>query len=217
MEGLRIVFDLDGTLIDSAPDITEAVNLALGELALEPLSLKEVTSFIGNGLPVLAEHVRKARDVAEEQGAFVQRVRVHYDKISGTSGRMYPGAREALSALRAQGWRIGLCTNKPYDATLAVLAHHGLEEVFDAVLGGDSLAERKPDPAPLFAVLEGMGTGPAVYVGDSEVDAETARRAGLPFALFALGYRKASVEELDPAEVFEDYATLPEIARRLAS
>jgi phosphoglycolate phosphatase len=216
MEGMRVVFDLDGTLIDSAPDIQQAVNMALAELGLAPLDLKAVTGFIGNGLPVLAGLVRQARNVTEAPAPFEARVRVHYDRISATSGRMFPGAKEMLKRLKTAGGKLGLCTNKPYDAVLAVLAHQGLEGLFGAIQGGDSLPERKPDPAPLLAVLDALGPGPAVYVGDSEVDAETAARAGVAFVLFTEGYRKQPVEALPHDGQFADFAELPELAQRLA-
>lgn len=199
-----------------APDIQQAVNLALSEIGAPPLGLPEVTGFIGNGLPVLVDHVRAARAVAEAPAAFEARVRTHYDRISATSGKMFEGAREALEAMAAQGWRLGLCTNKPYDATLMVLERHRLAGLFGAVLGGDSLPERKPDPTPLHRVLEALGAGPAAYVGDSEVDAETAERAAVAFAIYARGYRKAPLDALPHDAAFDDFATLPALVARIA-
>lgn len=213
---MRAVFDLDGTLIDSAPDIREAVNLALAELSLEPLDLSRVISFIGDGLPTLCDRVRAARQVEEAPAPFLARVRVHYDRIAATSGRMYPGAQDALEALRAAGWTLGLCTNKPYDATLAVLKHHRLDGLFASVMGGDSMEQRKPDPAPLRAVLEALGAGPAVYVGDSEVDAETAARAGVAFVLHTEGYRRTPEAELPHDAGFADFGLLPALLGRIA-
>lgn len=213
---MKAVFDLDGTLIDSAPDIQAAVNLALGELGLPPLDLPTVTGFIGNGLPVLVGHVRAASGVAEPQPEFVARITVHYDRISATSGAMFPGAAEALAALRAHGWKLGLCTNKPFAAVQAVLSFHDLTGVFDAVLGGDSLPQRKPDPAPLLAVFDRLGAGPAAYVGDSEVDAETATRARAPFAIYTRGYRKTPLADLPHDAAFDHFADLPAILARIA-
>lgn len=213
---MRAVFDLDGTLIDSAPDIRDAVNLALAELRLEPLGLAEITGFIGRGLPVLCDKVRAARDVSEPPALFEPRVRKHYDRISASSGTMFPGAKETLQRLEAGGARLGLCTNKPYAAVLAVLAHHRIEGIFASVVGADSLPERKPAPTPLLTVLAALGDGPAVYVGDSEVDAETAERAGVPFVLYTEGYRKTPVDALPHDGQFADFAELPALLERLA-
>ena len=116
---------------------------------------------------------------------------------------------EALDALRAAGHLLGICTNKPVVPARNVLDHLGMTDRFGVVLGGDSLAVKKPDPAPLHAALEALGDGPALYVGDSEVDAETAAAAGLPFLLFTEGYRKRPAEELPQAGRFRAFADLP--------
>ena len=125
------------------------------------------------------------------------------------------GVAEAVGALRADGWRLGLCTNKPISPTRAVLTHFGMTDWFDVVIGGDSLAVRKPDPAPLLAGMVRMGASRVVYVGDSEVDAETARAARQPFALFTEGYRKTDVDQMPHDRAFGDYAALPAIAAAL--
>lgn len=217
MSGARIVFDLDGTLIDSAPQIQQAVNLALAELGLAPLDLPRVTSFIGNGLPVLAERAHAAAEVAEAVPTFEARILTHYNRISAEAGQLFPGVRETLVRLRAGGARLGLCTNKPGSATQAVLKLMRLDTTFDAIVGGDSLPQRKPDPAPLFHVLNQLGTGPAVYVGDSEVDAETAQRARVPFALYTEGYRKTRVDKIPHDAAFSDFFGLSEVIQRLIS
>lgn len=212
---VRIAFDLDGTLIASAPDIQAAANLALAELGLAPVTLQQIESFVGNGLPVLAGLVREARGVREAPDAFLLRISKHYNRLSAESDNLMPGVRAALEALAAAGWRLGLCTNKPIAATRLVLEHLRLDGLFGAVLGGDSLPQRKPDPEPLRQVLAALGTGPALFVGDGEVDAETATRAGVAFALYTKGYRKTPAEAL-ARDRFDDYADLPALARRLA-
>src|SRR6056297_2519181 len=117
---------------------------------------------------------------------------------------------EVLARL-SQDHRLGLCTNKPYRPCLSVLRHLGMEGFFTEILGGDSLPVKKPDPAPLLATYAAMGPGPRVFVGDSEVDAETAARAGVPFVLFTLGYRKSPVADLPHAAAFDDFDALPGI------
>jgi phosphoglycolate phosphatase len=123
----------------------------------------------------------------------------------------------ALTALAAAGHRMAICTNKPYGPTLAVLRHLGLFGHFAAVIGGDSLPQRKPDPAPLHETVRLLGGGPVLFVGDSEVDAETAINAGIPFLLYTEGYRKAPVADLPHAAAFDDFAALSALVAGLSA
>lgn len=106
---------------------------------------------------------------------------------------------------------LGLCTNKPEAAIGAVLEEFGLAHRFGAVVGGDTLATGKPDPAPLYETMARLGAATCLYVGDSEVDAETAARAGCPFILYLQGYRSAEPQTLSPVAIFDDYERLPKI------
>ncbi|HPD91490.1 MAG: phosphoglycolate phosphatase [Rhodobacter sp.] len=215
---MRAVFDLDGTLIDSAPDIHAAGCAALASEGLPPVTAEQSRSFIGNGARVYVERLERAAAGGNEAPR-TERLRQHFAReyeVAHALTRIYPGVEQALHLLKSQGWRLGLCTNKPIAPTLSVLAHFGWGALFETVLGGDSLPVNKPDPAPLRATLAGLGEGPAVYVGDSEVDAATAQAAGVPFALFTSGYRKTPVAEIAHQRAFEDWADLPAIARALA-
>jgi len=205
----RVVFDLDGTLIDSAPDIRQIANEVLAAEDRPPVSLAETKGFIGSGAPKFVERMRAARDLPDAaQDRMLERFVTLYDDAVGLT-RPYPGAVAALEALAAAGHRLGLCTNKPLAATQAVLDHLDLARHFEIVLGGNSLPQRKPDPAPLHAAFAALGTGHRIYVGDSEVDAETARRAGVAFLLFTEGYRKSPAEALPHQAAFDDFARLP--------
>ncbi len=211
----RIVFDLDGTLIDSAPDIQAIANRLLEAEGTAPLSLDETRSFIGNGAARFVERMCAARGIpAERQPELLAAFLAAYDHAVDLT-RPYPGVPEALAALGAEGHRLAVCTNKPERPARAVLGHLGLLEHFDAVIGGDSTPATKPDPAPLEAAYAALGEGPRLYVGDSEVDAETAERAGVPFVLFTEGYRKTPVERLAHAARFADFTRLPAILRAL--
>lgn len=207
----RLVFDLDGTLIDSAPDICTAANSLLADRGLAPVTLSETIGFIGNGAGVLIEKLRAARGLADsEQAIMLDKFKARYTQDHHLT-RVYPGVIEALTQLRTQGHRLGLCTNKPHAPALAVLAHLDLAKFFETVWAGDSLPQRKPDPAPLRAAFQALGQGQCLYIGDSEVDAETARRAEVPFLLFTEGYRKQPVQELPHAAIFSAFSTLPDL------
>lgn len=207
-----IVFDLDGTLIDSAPDIRAAANRMLEGEGQPPLDLATIISFIGNGLPKLVERVIGARglDMADHDrltGVTLD----HYSRAASDLTVAYPGMAAALDRLRGVGHVLGICTNKPEAPARDILRDMDLARYFDAVIGGDSLAVKKPDPAPLRRTFEMLGKGPGLYVGDSEVDAETARNAGVPFLLFTEGYRKSPIAALPHRARFSDFADLPDL------
>lgn len=214
---LAIVFDLDGTLIDSAPDIHAAANKVFLAKGLQPFPFGVVRDFIGNGVGVLVSRLLRSQGLDSEGPLHADLVesfvKLYEEAFDLTS--LYPGVIEALEALSAQGHRMGICTNKPTVPARAALRHFGLDRYMQAVIGGDSLAQRKPDPAPLRAALAALGPGPAIFVGDSEVDAETAKAAGVALALFTEGYRKARPEAMDAKLIFGDYATLPRLVAHL--
>ncbi|WP_138466837.1 phosphoglycolate phosphatase [Poseidonocella sp. HB161398] len=212
-----IVFDLDGTLIDSAPDIHAAAAKMQAEAGLAPLGLARIRSFIGNGVPVLVERIMAAQDLPSDpelHDALTARFLAHYDAAPAALTRPYPHVPAMLAELAAAGHPLGLCTNKPVGPSRAILAALGLGEVFAAVTGGDSLPLRKPDPMPLCATFAALG-GKGIYVGDSEVDAATAGAAQVPFLLFTEGYRKTPVDELRHDAAFADFSALPGLVRAL--
>ncbi|MDO9524995.1 MAG: phosphoglycolate phosphatase [Gemmobacter sp.] len=212
----NVIFDLDGTLIDSAPDIHASANQMLADEGLPPLDLATVISFIGNGLPKLVERVMQARDIPLLHHKRLTAVMMdHYNAQNGTLTVLYPGVLQSIRDLAGQGHAIGLCTNKPLVPARDCLAQFGLQDLFSVVIGGDSLPVNKPDPAPLITAHEAMPSGPAVFVGDSEVDAATAAAARMPFALFTEGYRKSPVADLPHDATFSVFADLPGIVARL--
>jgi phosphoglycolate phosphatase len=212
-----IVFDLDGTLIHSALDIHAAAAAMLLAEGREPLPLDTVISFIGDGMPVLVERVMGATGLsAADHARLLGDFRTRYEAEPTRLTQLYPGVREALEAFRADGIALGICTNKPEGITREILGLFGLTDVFPAVIGGDSLSVRKPDPTGLLECFRRLGADGGLYVGDSEVDAETAERAGLPFALFTQGYRRGPAEAMRASFAFDDFARLPALARSLA-
>lgn len=213
MNTARIVFDLDGTLIDSAPDIHQAANKVLAAEGYAEITLAESRGFVGHGAGIFIERMRQGvgiPDSAHERllAAFIE---LYEDAVHLTLP--YPGAVAALQTLFDGGANLGICTNKPLRPAQAVLSHLSLDGYFATVMGGDSLAVRKPDPLLLTTTLDALGSGPAIYVGDSEVDAETADRAGVPFLLFSEGYRKAPIESLPHRASFARFDELPGLIR----
>ena len=206
-----IIFDLDGTLIHSVPDMHAAVNALLVEESAQPLDEATVQSFVGNGLPKLVERVIGAAglDMARHQ-ELSDRTLAFYNRENGARTHPYPGVSELLDGLSARGAALGICTNKPEAPAHHILEHLGLARRFPVIVGGDSLEKRKPDPEPLLHTMRALGSDAAqtLYVGDSEVDAETAERAGLPFALYTRGYRKSPSEDFETILAFDHFDEL---------
>ncbi|HEY0212699.1 MAG TPA: phosphoglycolate phosphatase [Paenirhodobacter sp.] len=213
-----LIFDLDGTLLDSAPDIHAVSNAVLQEYGFAPLEFQQVRSFIGHGVPHLLGCLLTASG-ADPNGGLVDRMIPTFNRIyeqAVTLTLPYPGVQQVLRTLKAEGHPMAICTNKPIGPTHATLNHFDLAPLFDTIIGGDSLPTRKPDPAPLLRAHTDLGGGPALYIGDSEVDAETAQRAHLPFILFTEGYLKTPVADVPHDATFSQFANLPEIVANWA-
>lgn len=207
-----VLFDLDGTLVDSAPDIHAGVNAVLGEEGVPDLPFATVRGFIGGGVPVLMDRVIAATGLpALRHADLCARFIARYEHDPGELTRPYDGAEAALDALAHLP--LGLCTNKPEGPTRSLLSALGWADRFRVIVGGDTLAVRKPDPAPLVEAIARIGGGPVLFVGDSEVDAATAHAAGVPFLLFTGGYRSTPVAELPHRAAFDDWAGLPALVR----
>jgi phosphoglycolate phosphatase len=210
-----VVFDLDGTLIDSLPGIAHAANTLLTEEGRPALPQAQIAGFVGLGEVVFVERLVDAGGLDPARfDSLMRRFIVHY-KAAAQITALFPGAREALARMRAEGWSIGLCTNKPTEPLRAVLDHLDLAGAFDAIVAGDTLDRRKPDPAPLHHAFAGLGAQTGVYVGDSPVDADTARAANTPFVLFTEGIRTVPLKDIPHDRAFDDFAQLPEICRAL--
>ena len=213
-----VIFDLDGTLIDASRDIHSCAVRMLAAEGLPPLPLDQVTGFVGNGLGVLVSRCIAASgldDTPERHDRMFAEFHRHYvTAVEQTT--VYPNAREALDRLRSEGYRLALCTNKPEAPTRAVLDHLELTHYFDAFAYGDGPYPRKPDPAPVRHVIDGLHARRFLFVGDSEVDAETARNAKLPMALYTGGFRHSDIADMYHDAAFDDHADLPAIAARLA-
>jgi len=214
-----VVWDLDGTLVDSAADIATSLNRLLGENELEALDEARIRNMIGEGVAVLirrgfAEHgvTPDARRLAQ----LVERFLVVYADVATDSTRLFPGAREALKTLSDAGLRQAICTNKPESITRQVLAGLGIAGYFDVVIGGDTLPRNKPDPLPLQTALERLQATPerSLLVGDSAIDVLTARAAGVGVAFVTFGYGPGPSHPHEADYLIDDFADLPAVVAR---
>jgi len=204
-----IVFDLDGTLVDSAPDLHAACVKMLADEGKPAPSIATVIGYIGNGVPRLVELAMADNGIATDQHArLITSFMGYYDADPVTLTKLYPNLLALLETLKANGHKMAVCTNKPEAPARVILKAFNIEGFFDVVVGGDTLAVKKPNPEPLFECLKLLGVDSCLYVGDSEVDAQTADRAKMPMALFTQGYRKTPVAQLPHAFAFDDFANL---------
>ena len=209
-----LAFDLDGTLVDSAPDITTAVNRLLAELDRPPLALAEVRRLVGDGIAVLLGRALAAGGAVIEESrlpAIHERYRDLYIATAAVETRPYPRVPETLARLRADGHRMVVCTNKVQRSSLVVLEAFDLLRYFDGVAGGDQVPARKPDPAHLRAALAlaGAAEGPAVMIGDGINDVKAAHAAGWPCLLYPSGYGEHPPQALGAELVLGEFAEIP--------
>ncbi|MFP7673300.1 phosphoglycolate phosphatase [Marivita sp. S0852] len=210
-----IVFDLDGTLIDSLPDITFSANSLLADHGLPALDKSQVAGFVGCGVRVFMDRLIAATDLSAAQyDSLMARFMALYVNATDRT-EVFPHVHEVLQALREDGYVLGLCTNKPTAPMKAVLKAVALDGFFDVTVAGDTLGSRKPDPAPLRYVFDRLAATQGVYVGDSDVDAETAQRAGVAFAFFTEGIRVTSQDNIPHDVAFDDFTKLPAICKDL--
>jgi phosphoglycolate phosphatase len=191
-----IVFDLDGTLIDSRRDLADATNALLVESGADPLPVDTVTRMVGEGAAVLVRRALAAAALDPDLPGALDRFLAHYDRRLTDHTAPYAGVPELLAALRARDLPLAVLTNKPERFTRTILERLALAGAFDRVVGGDGPAGRKPDPAGLLEIVRHAGGTPAsaLLVGDSPIDLETARRAGTGVCLarYGFGFRFAA-------------------------
>jgi len=203
-----VVFDLDGTLVDSSHDLAEATNALLAELGGAPLALDVVVSMVGEGAAVLVKRALERSGLDPEMPGALVRFLGLYDERLLNDTRPYPGMMEALAQLGAR-FRLAVLTNKPERPTLEILRGLEMRQFFADVTGGDSAHGRKPNPAGLLdlAARAGVKTSETILVGDSPVDLDTSRRAGTRICLarYGFGYRFAGTE-FRGDEIFVDAA-----------
>ena len=205
MAALAAIFDLDGTLLDTLGDLTAAVNYALGELSCPRRTREEVRSFIGNGFPTLLRRSLPAGADEEMHRQAMALFSAYYGENMTKTTAPYPGIPWLLERLSEDGVRLGVVSNKKHDATQP-LCRRFFGALLGCALGARDDSERKPNPSMLLRAIELLGTDEAhtVYIGDSDVDIQTAQAAGIPCCPVGWGYRTAAfLRENGAKEVFE--------------
>lgn len=213
-----LVFDLDGTLIHSAPDLGVALNKVLKEAERDPVSLNQVTRMIGDGVATLVERGFAATGGApDDPGHHLNRFHYHYNNFTADLTELYPDVMDTLHKLSEARHRMALCTNKPARATAAVLEAFALDGFFEAIAGGDTFPVRKPSPGHLLGVLKQMNVDPehAVMIGDSPNDVQVALNAGVPVIAVAYGYRRVPADAMGADILIEHFRELPAALRQL--
>jgi phosphoglycolate phosphatase len=209
-----VVFDLDGTLIHSAPDLHAALNRLMTVEGRRLLEISEVVQMIGDGVPKLVERGYQAtgkRLGNAELDKKISNFMEDYEKNATNLTALFPNVLETLKVLIKNQVRLGICTNKPQAATLKVLEHFGLTNYYQAVVGGDQLkGVRKPDPRHLMATLDILNVIPkdVVMVGDSPNDISAANNAGVMSVAVSFGYRRVPVIEMGANHIIDDFADL---------
>jgi len=217
-----LVFDLDGTLAETAGDLIGTLNFVLAGEGIEAVPLSAARSLLGAGARALIErgYARAGQDLtkAKLDGLFAKFLE-HYNAHIADNSWLFPGVEACLDACAAAGWRLAVCTNKLQHSSLLLLAELGIVERFQFVCGQDTFGVAKPDPRPLVETICKVGgeVGRAIMVGDSATDIQTARAAGTPVIAVDFGYTDIPVSQLGPDRVISHFDALLQSAEELAA
>lgn len=219
---LSILFDLDGTLVDTAPDLLASLNAVLTRAGHRVVKPAELRSMVGHGVKALFEGAFEETGTpvsAEELTRYSDEFMAHYRENIARESRPFPGVVETLKRLADEGAKLGVCSNKPQELTDLLLAQLDLARHFGAVYGGGRAAHNKPAADHVLELVDALegSRGRAVLIGDSTVDVAAARAAGIPVIVMSYGYTPVAATELGADAVADDFAALPELISRLAN
>lgn len=215
-----VIFDLDGTLVDTADDLITAMNDVSEQFELGRLGFVEARSYAGRGgralMQLAASKVGRTFSDEEVLAAYPPFLEAYSHRITDRS-QYFPGAEAAVETFLSSGWKVGICTNKPEGLALQLMGALGGIERYAAILGADTLPVRKPHPDHIWQTIDRIGgdRSKAVMVGDTVNDREAAANAEVPCALYSKGFSVDPVESLNPEAIFHDFAELPAIAAEL--
>ncbi|MDR6874809.1 phosphoglycolate phosphatase [Bosea sp. BE125] len=215
-----VVFDLDGTLAETAPDIMRTLNLILIREGLAALPLERARELVGAGARALIERGFRVSgrplDEATLERLFEDFLLI-YAQDTASNSHLFDGVLEAMDALAAEGYALAVCTNKPILHTRLILDHFGITGRFAAIAGRDSFPFHKPDPRHLTLTIEAAKADPerAVMIGDSRTDIATAKAAGIPCICVPFGYTDVAIETLEPDLVIQHFDALPDAVRQV--
>lgn len=215
-----VIFDLDGTLIDSLPDVMNALNAVLADNGRRPVMRDEAKLMVGGGAEPLLERafaVTGDELAPERMPSYVEAFTTYYRADPATETTIFEGVVPALEALAERGLRLGICTNKPHQSALQVLEALSLDGHFAACFGKASVPFHKPDRRHYDEVARALGVLPehSLYVGDSETDVATARNADVPIVLVPFGYSRAPAGDLGGDRLIEHFSELPDVVDEL--
>jgi phosphoglycolate phosphatase len=215
-----IVFDLDGTLINSAPDLCYALNQTLSEINIPEITLQEVMGYLGDGaLELIKRGITKHANIEKFDTELLRlRFLEIYDTCLLNKTDFYPNVIQALKELKKMNFTLAICSNKPELLAKRIISGLNTSEYFDIITGGDTYDYRKPDPRHLInTILEaGKKVGNAIMIGDSENDINCAKKANIPSIAVSFGYSKVPVEDLEPDLVMSDYINLIQYIKQLS-
>lgn len=216
-----MVFDLDGTLVDTSPDLTAALNSVLVAAGRMPLPEEEVRHLVGRGARVLIERGMEVTGEPVDQALIPELLEDfldHYGANIAAGSQPFPGAETAVRRLIAHGHPVGICTNKPIALSFKLMDALNLRRYFPVILGADSQPYRKPDPRHLLDTVAKLGGDPrnAVMIGDSETDVKTAKAANIPVILVSFGYTEIPVGDLGGDAIIDHFDALDAAIARLA-
>ncbi|ODA93770.1 phosphoglycolate phosphatase [Mesorhizobium sp. SEMIA 3007] len=207
-----VIFDLDGTLVDSIPDLAGSLDSLMADKGLEAIGIVAARKLIGHGIPNLVRGALALRGVDwDGQGAAdIKRFTDIYAQRVSRETRPYADVEQTLSLLAQDGWRMAVCTNKMERYAKTIIRDLGLDVFFSIIAGPDTFGFGKPDPRHLLETARAVGAdGPVIFVGDSEVDIATAKAAGVPIVAVSYGYSKAPLASLLPDALVDRFADLP--------
>jgi len=211
MHNLTLVFDLDGTLVDTAPDLVAAANHVLDHVGLPPIDAQSLRPYIGNGAKYMIEKATAAAKLSEaEREVLLERFMDYYATHIAVGSRPFEGAVDALERFKAEGAKLAVCTNKREGMSRQLLDTLNLSRFFAAIAGRDTLPTCKPDPEALLGTigLAGGQASQAIMIGDSKVDIATAKAARVPVIAVSFGYTDTPIETFEPDAIIDHYRDL---------